>query len=121
MNETLTISSERVAVEYTADDIPLLLAQLKRMGLPQLLDEHFPTHGNWQGLSLGGLCMVWLTHVLWNYVPASEADHRLSHVQLWAEKRLETLRQSIGQEVRALDFADALASGMTVWQVCCRP
>ncbi|MFZ4625075.1 MAG: hypothetical protein ACOYNF_12665 [Rhodoferax sp.] len=32
------------------DDIPLLLAQMKKMGIPSLLDTHFPTHGNWQGL-----------------------------------------------------------------------
>jgi transposase len=100
MNETLTINSERV------DDIPLLLAHLKRMGVAELLDEHFPAHGNWQGLSLGELCTVWLTHIL------SEADHRLSHVQPWAEKRLETLRQSIGQGVRALDFSDDRLAGV---------
>ena len=47
MAETLTIVSERV------DGIPVLLAQLNRMGLQPLLDEHFPTHGNWVGLSLG--------------------------------------------------------------------
>jgi hypothetical protein len=47
MSEPLTIISERV------DDIPLLLAQLGRMGLQGLLDEHFATHGNWVGLSLG--------------------------------------------------------------------
>lgn len=35
------------------DNIPLLLAQMERMGVPSLLDEFFPTHGNWQGLSLG--------------------------------------------------------------------
>ncbi len=27
-------------------------AHLEQMGVPRLLDEHFPTHGNWQGLSL---------------------------------------------------------------------
>jgi hypothetical protein len=47
MIETPTIISERV------DDIPLLLAQLQPMGVPSLFDEYFPTHGNWQGLSLG--------------------------------------------------------------------
>ena len=36
MNETLTIFSERV------DDIPLLLAQMARMGVQPLLDTHFP-------------------------------------------------------------------------------
>jgi hypothetical protein len=38
MAETLTIRSERV------DDMPLLVAQLDRMGVQPLLDEHFPTH-----------------------------------------------------------------------------
>ena len=44
MNEIQSIITERV------DDIPLLLEQMERMGLPALLDAHFPTHGNWQGL-----------------------------------------------------------------------
>ena len=61
--------SERV------DDIPLLLAQMERMGVPSLLDEFFPTHGNWQGLSLGWTTTVWLVHII------SEGDHRLNHVQ----------------------------------------
>ena len=47
MNEIPSIITERV------NDIPLLLEQMQRMGLPSLLDDHFPTHGNWQGLSLG--------------------------------------------------------------------
>jgi hypothetical protein len=76
MTETLTIRSERV------EDIPLLLAQLDRMGVQPLLDEHFSTHGNWVGLSLGGVTGLWLTHIL------SEAEHRLNHVEPWAEQRL---------------------------------
>jgi hypothetical protein len=48
MAETLTLVSEGV------DDIPVLLAQLNRMGLQPLLDEHFPTHGNWVGLAWAG-------------------------------------------------------------------
>lgn len=94
MDETLSVSSERV------DDIPLLLAQLEHMGVQSLLDEHFPTHGNWQGLSLGWVAMVWLTHIL------SEADHRLNHVQPWAERRLNTLSLCTDQPVRSLDFSD---------------
>ena len=94
MAEKLTIITERV------DDTPLLLAHMERMGLPSLLDEHFPTHGNWQGLSLGWTTVVWLAHIL------SEGNHRLSHVQPWAEKRLESLQVCVGQTVRALDFSD---------------
>jgi hypothetical protein len=68
MAETLTIISERV------DDLPVLLAQLDRLGVRPLLDEYFPTHGNWGGLSLGWVSVLWLTSIL------SEGDHRLNHV-----------------------------------------
>jgi transposase len=94
MNEALTVITERV------DDIPLLLAQEKRMGIAELFDEHFSPHGNWQGLSPGHLTTAWLAHIL------SAVDHRLSHVQLWAAKCLETLRICLGQSVRELDFTD---------------
>jgi transposase len=94
MNETLTVQSERV------DDIPLLVAQQVRMGVPDLLDAFFPSHGNREGLSPGWLTTLWLCYVL------SEADHRLSHVRHWAQQRLETLRQCSGQGVAELDFTD---------------
>jgi transposase len=94
MAEIPTVTSERV------DDIPLLVAQQKRLGLPDLLNEHFPQSGHWQGLSLGQVSVGWLTHIL------SQADHRMNHVQAWAEQRLETLSQCLGQTVRALDFSD---------------
>jgi transposase len=94
MTENLTITNERV------DDIPLLLAQLERMHVAPLLDEHFPTHGNWQGLSLGTVASVWVTFIL------SEANHRLSQVEPWATQRLRTLAAGVGQPVRALDFSD---------------
>jgi transposase len=94
MSETLTIISERV------DAIPLLLAQLERMGLQPLLDAHVPTHGNWVGLSLGWVTVIWLTHIL------SEANHRLNHVEAWAEKRLHTLRGCTGPRVHPLAVSD---------------
>jgi transposase len=94
MNKPLPLTTERV------DDIPLLLAQLERMGVQPLLDKHFPTHGNWQGLSLGTVAVIWLSHIL------SQADHRLNHVQPWVERHQETLQGSLHQSVRALDLSD---------------
>jgi transposase len=94
MTEQLTLTHERV------DDIPLLLAQLDRMQVAELLDRCFPTHGNWQGLRLGQVVSVWLTFIL------SEANHRLSQVEPWAERRQQTLSRCLGTEVRALDFSD---------------
>jgi transposase len=76
------------------------MAQLDRMQVSTMVDEYFPTHGNWQGLSLGTVVTVWLTFIL------SEANHRLSHVQAWAAQRLTLLEVCLGQRVRALDFSD---------------
>src|SRR6266849_4387743 len=94
MNEIPIIITERV------DDIPLLLEQMQRMGLPALLDHHFPPHGNWQGLSLGWVTTIWLSSIL------SRGDHRLVHVEPWVAKRLWTLRATTGQAVERLDFTD---------------
>ena len=94
MNDELEVKIERV------DDIPLLVAHMQRMGVAELIDEQYPRHGNWRGLSMGQVVAVWLAHVL------SEGDHRLNHVQEWVEKRLETLRVCMGAEVAVLDFTD---------------
>ena len=95
MAERLTLSSER------GDDLPRLLAQLERMGVPRRRDEHFPTHGNWVGLRLGWVTGRWLTHIL------SQADPRLNHVAPWAEQRLPRLRGCTGPRVHPLDVSDA--------------
>src|SRR5260370_7218686 len=94
MNEIEHLTTERV------DDIPILLAQLERMQVAPLLDRHFSTHGNWQGLSLGMVSVVWLSHIL------SEGDHWLNHVEPWASGHLTCLQACLGQEVRSLDFTD---------------
>src|SRR5215471_10091492 len=94
MNEIPTIITERV------DDIPLLLEQMQRMGLPTLLDTHFPTHGNWTGLSLGWVSTIWLSSML------SRGDHRMVHVEPWVAKRLWTLGVTTGQAIQRGDFTD---------------
>jgi transposase len=94
MTETLTVTSERV------DDIPLLLAHMRRMDLPLLLDSYFLVHGNRQGLSLGWTATLWLAHIL------SQADHRMNQVQPWVEHQVETLRTCTGQPIQVLDVTD---------------
>jgi transposase len=94
MNDIQHIITERV------DDIPLLLEQMQRMRLPTLINHHFPTHGNWQGLSLGWVSTIWLSSIL------SRGDHRLVHVEPWVNTRLWTLRRATGQAVERLDFTD---------------
>src|ERR1700730_17341272 len=94
MTEITTLLTERV------DDIPLLLAEMERMGLPTLVDECFPPHGHWSGLSPGWVATVWLAHVL------SQGDHRLNHVRPWVEQRPTTLATALGRPLAGLDFTD---------------
>ncbi len=94
MTEPLNVTTERV------DDIPLLLAHSDKMGVPELLDNYFKPHGNWEGMSLGWTTAIWLTHIL------SEGDHRMNQVQGWAAQRIQTLSICTGQEVSERGFSD---------------
>jgi transposase len=112
MKEALNIETERI------DDLPLLLAQMQRMNLAELLDKHFPTNGNREGLSLGWVSVIWLSHIL------SQADHRMNRVQEWASRRLETL-QGCGTSLTPQDFTDdrladvlRYLSDDDQWQAC---
>jgi transposase len=73
---------------------------MERMGLAVLLDAHFPTHGNWQGLNFGGVATIWLSSIL------SRGDHRLVHVEPWVAQRQFTLSRVTGEVVRAHEFSD---------------
>ena len=81
------METEAKVLTERVDDIPLLIEQLRIMGVPQILDEIIPVHGNHQGLSVGWIAAVWLAYIL------SEADHRLSRVKPWAQAHLRTLER----------------------------
>ena len=101
MTEALTVTIEPV------DDIPVVLTSATRLGLAELVDQHFKPHGNWQGLSPGRVLTGWLAYIL------SEGDHRLNQAQDWVASRLHVLQPVLGAELRALDFTDdRLAIGL---------
>jgi hypothetical protein len=71
------------------------------------------------GLSLGWVTGLWLTPL------RSQADHRLSHVEPWAEQRRQTLRRGLGPRVPPLDLrAERWAAGLEAlcdtarWAAC---
>src|SRR6266705_2127731 len=94
MTEQVSVTTGRV------DDIPLLLAHSDKMGVPELLDDYFKPHGNWEGMSLGWTTAIWLTHIV------SEGDHRMNQVQGWVAHRVQTLSICTGQEVSERSFRD---------------
>jgi len=94
MTEQLNVTTERV------DDIPILLTHSHKMGIAELLDEHFKPHGNWEGISLGWTTAVWLAHIL------SEGDHRMNQVQPWVAHLRQTLSSGTGQAVQDRYWSD---------------
>src|SRR2546421_3222589 len=94
MTDQLTVTTERV------DDLPIVLTQSEDMGIPELLDEYFKPHGNWEGMSLGWTAAIWLTHIL------SQGDHRMNQVQGWVAHRLQTLHLCTGQQVQERWWSD---------------
>src|SRR2546428_8904895 len=94
MSQKITATHERV------DDMPAIIAHLKKMCVAELLDNHFPTNGNWQGLSLGWTTVVWLAFIL------SEGDHRLSRVEPWVKAHRRTLSRCLGRQVKPRDLTD---------------
>jgi transposase len=88
------IQSERV------DDIPLLIGMMTRMGLPQVLDRHTPTHWNQRELSWGWTTTIWLAYIV------SEGDHRKVAVKQYVKNLPFTLGHLTGQTISEEDFDD---------------
>ncbi len=90
------------AAIYTerVDDVPVLVRLQEQMGIPAVLDEVIPVHGNRRGLSPGWLACLWLSFIL------SEGDHRMVRVERWAADRIETLARLSPQPVTIKDFTD---------------
>ena len=82
------------------DDLPLLVYHMKRMGVDAVLDEQIRPHGNWKGVSLGCVGLVWLTYLL------STGDHRMCALEEWVGEVQETLGYLLGQEIRREEFSD---------------
>jgi transposase len=93
-SQDLSIATERV------DDVPVLLAQMEKMGVAKLLDEHFEMHGNWGGISFGAVVVGWLSHIL------SEGNHKLNQVEPWAGEHVTILQSCLDEHARALDWSD---------------
>ena len=89
------IESERV------EDIPLLLAMMKEMGIMEIFNEELKQHGNWEGMGMGSVIGVWLAYIV------STGDHRKNRLEGWVEEHKETIGRSMGIErVEGLDFTD---------------
>lgn len=91
------------------DDIPLLLAIMIEMGIPQQIDRQIKPHGHWQGISVGTVITIWLCYIL------TEHDHRLVAVREWVNERHELFNRLLGIQLRDTDLTDdRLANCLTM-------
>ncbi|MGB5042507.1 MAG: IS1634 family transposase [Nitrospira sp.] len=94
MDTELSVTQERL------DDVPLIFAMARQLGLPEIIDKHLGRHGNHQGLGYGWLAATWIAYIL------SEGDHRKSAVEDWASRRQMLLGDLTGETVREAEFND---------------
>jgi transposase len=90
----LVIITERV------DDVALLIGQMVKMGLPEVLDRHIPRQWTQRGLSWGWTAVVWLASII------TEGDHRKVSVATSLKGMHHTLSHLTGQVIEPLDLSD---------------
>lgn len=99
----IEIHTERI------DDVPLLMQQQRKMGIPEVLDAVIHPHGNREGLNVGWLTTTWLSYIV------SQADHRMSEVEPWAEGQIQTLAALLPEPVGVKDFTDDRLADVLRW------
>jgi transposase len=92
--------SELVIITERVDDVALLIGQMVKMGLPEVLDRHIPRHWTQRGLSWGWTAVIWLAYIL------TEGDHRNVSVETYLKGMHHTLSHLTAQVIEPLDFSD---------------
>jgi len=92
--------SDLVIITERVDDVALLIGQMVKMGLPEVLDRHIPRHWTQRGLSWGWTAVIWLAYIV------TEGDHRKVSVETYIKGMHHTLRHLTAQVIEPLDFSD---------------
>jgi transposase len=92
--------SDLVMITERVDDVALLIGQMVKMGLPEVLDRHIPRHWTQRGLSWGWTAVIWLAYIV------TEGDHRKVSVETYLKGMRHTLSHLTAQSIEPLDFSD---------------
>jgi transposase len=92
--------SDLVIITERVDDVALLIGQMVKMGLPEVLDRHIPRHWTQRGLSWGWTAVIWLAYIL------TEGDHRKVSVATSLKGMHHTLSTLTAQVIEPLDLSD---------------
>jgi transposase len=92
--------SDLVIITERVDDVALLIGQMVKMGLGEVLDRHLPRHWKQRRVSWGWTAVIWLAYIL------TEGDHRKVSVEAYITGMHHTLSHLTGQHIEPLDFSD---------------
>src|SRR6267143_3494860 len=92
--------SDVVIITERVDDVALLIGQMVKMGLPEVLDRHIPRHWRQRRISWGWTAVIWLAYIL------TEGDHRKVSVETYLKGMYHTLSRLTTQVIEPLDFSD---------------
>ena len=92
--------SELVIITERVDDVALLIGQMVKMGLPEILDRHIPRHWTQREISWGWTAVIWLAYIL------TEGDHRKVSMETYLKGMSHTLSHLTAQVITPLDFSD---------------
>jgi transposase len=98
--QALLGQSDLMIITERVDDVALLIGQMVKMGLPEVLDRHIPRHWTQRGLSWGWTAVVWLAYIV------TEGDHRKVSVETYLKGMQHTLSDLTAQVIEPLDFSD---------------
>src|SRR3989442_12302179 len=98
--QELVGKSDLVIITERVDDVALLIGQMVKMGLPEVLDRHIPRHWTQRGLSWGWTAVMWLAYIV------TEGDHRKVSVETYLKGMHHTLSRLTAQVIVPLDLSD---------------
>jgi transposase len=89
------------------DELPIIMAMLKKLCVQEIIDKHFFSHGNWSGLSYGQLAVLFITYVL------HSLTHRLYGMEQWLNQHKAVIQQITGWQIGDKDATDDRLGIMT--------
>jgi transposase len=92
--------SDLVMITERVDDVALLIGQMVKMGVPEVLDRHIPRHWTQRGRSWGWTAVIWLAYIV------TEGDHRNVSVDTYLKGMHHTLSDLTAAVIEPLDFRD---------------
>src|SRR5438093_8568271 len=89
--------SDLVIITERVDDVALLIGQMVKMGLPEVLERHIPRHWRQRRISWGWTAVIWLAYIL------TEGDHRKVSVETYRKGMYDTLSSLTEQLIETLN------------------